>query len=113
MKMARMRNIVWIAFILLVGCRSPEKKQAQPSTSPASEVTAPQENNSFADISSAVFKIETFENSRILESGIGFFISPDIAVTRLSFFESANKAVIEPFNEKKATRSQDFLPLTA
>ena len=106
-----MRNIVWIAFILFVGCSSPEKKQAQPSTSSAAEETAPQANNSFADISSAVFKIETFENSRILESGMGFFIAPDIAVTRLSFFESANKAVIEPFNEKKSYQISGFFAI--
>lgn len=108
--MTGIKNIVWIVGCLLLGCgQSPEKKQAPQSNLPALEANDEPATGSFADISTAVFKIETYENSRILEIGMGFFVAPDIVVTRLSFFESANKAVIEPFNESTRYNVSGFL----
>ena len=104
-----MKNIIWIVCFFLIGCNSSGKKQAQKSAESATEVKNEQTTSSFAEISMAIFKIDTYENNRILESGIGFFITKDIAVTRLSFFESANKAVIEPFNETNTYLVSGFL----
>ncbi|MDO8929978.1 MAG: hypothetical protein Q7W54_13450, partial [Bacteroidota bacterium] len=36
-------------------------------------------------------------------------ITPDIAVSRLSFFQSANKAVVEPFDENNKYQVSGFL----
>ncbi len=106
--MIQIKYIVWILFFM-IGCGSPEKKQSQKSTETAPEVKNEQSTGSFAEISSVVFKIDTYENNRILESGMGFFIARDIAVTRLSFFESANKAVIVPFDNDSTYQVTGFL----
>lgn len=107
--MIKVKNIAWIVCFLLIGCSSSEKKQAHKSASATNESEKEQSTVSFVEISSAVFKIETFEDNRILESGMGFFVTNDIAVTRLSFFQSANKAVIEPFDESNSYKVSGFL----
>ena len=103
--MRNIKNIVWIIGFFLISCSSSDNKKAQKSA----EVEKEQSTTGFAEISSSIFTIETFENNRILESGMGFFIAPDIAVTRLSFFESANKAVVVPFDENNKYQVSGFL----
>lgn len=103
--MRNIKNIVWIVCFFLISCGSSENKKVQKSA----EVEKEPSTTGFAEISSAIFNIETFENNRILENGMGFFIAPDIAVTRLSFFESANKAVVEPFDENNKYQVSGFL----
>ncbi len=98
-----------IGCYILIGCGSPENKKAKKSAETAAEEKKEQSTTSFADIASAIFTIETFENNRILENGMGFFITNDIAVSRLSYFESANKAVAEPFNESNKYQVIGFL----
>ena len=85
---------------LLVGCSSGDKKQAEKSSKPVAENKSDKEAGGYAGLASAVFKIDTYDNDRILETGMGFFVAPDMAVTRLSFFLTANKAVIKPFDEE-------------
>lgn len=89
----------------LISCSSSDNKKTQKSA----EVETEQSTTSFADISTAIFNIETFENNRILESGMGFFVTNDIAVSRLSFFQSANKAVVEPFDGNNKYQVSGFL----
>ncbi|MDP2114635.1 MAG: hypothetical protein Q8K69_11315, partial [Bacteroidota bacterium] len=103
--MRNIKNIVWIVYFFLIGCGSSDNKKAQKSA----EAETEQSTTSFADISTAIFNIETFENNRILESGMGFFITPEIAVSRLSFFQSANRAVVEPFDENNKYQVSGFL----
>lgn len=101
------KNIAWLIALVLIGCNNPtDKKQGQKS---AETNSAEGKGGGFATISSAVFKIVTYDNNRFLEPSMGFFIAPDIAVTRLSFFESANKAVIEPFNESTQYEVKGFV----
>lgn len=107
--MVRITTLVCIVAFFLIRCGTSEKKQAQKSAEPVSEVKKEQNTRNFADLASAVFTINTYENSRILENGMGFFISKDVAVTRLSFFQSANRAVIEPFNDANSYQVNGFL----
>ncbi|MFY9150743.1 MAG: peptidylprolyl isomerase [Prolixibacteraceae bacterium] len=87
---------------LMAGCGTSEKKQVKKSTDQQENTAKPQKKTSgFVDLVPSVFKIDTYDNQRILESGMGFFVADELAVTRLTFFESANRAVIEPFDEKK------------
>ncbi|MDP2887355.1 MAG: peptidylprolyl isomerase [Bacteroidota bacterium] len=103
--MRNIKNIVWIIGFFLISCGSSDNKKAQKSA----EIEKEQSTTGFAEISSSIFNIETFENNRILESGMGFFIAPDIAVTRLSYFQSANKAAVEPFDENNKYQVAGFL----
>lgn len=89
-------------FLLPEACHSPQKKQAPEAD--AHIQPAPQSSETptgFASIAPSVFNIDTYDNTRILESGIGFFVTKDLAVSRFSFFSSANRAVIRPYDEEK------------
>jgi len=99
--------ICTISFILL-SCNSSDKKQAQKSTEEKKATADEQKPVGFKDLVPSTFKIDTYENNRILETGMGFFVSADMAVTRLSFFESANRAVISPFDETQAYEVRGF-----
>lgn len=101
------KNTAWLIVLFLIGCNSPSGKQ-QGQKSADTEAAKEKESN-FSTVSSAIFKIVTYDNNRFLEPRMGFFIAPDIAVTRLSFFETANKAVIEPFNESTQYEVKGFV----
>ena len=108
--MKKLKYTFWIISFILIGCSSPGKKQIQ-NTDQKNETLNEQSIGSFAEISSAIFTIDTYENNRILESGMGFFVTNEIAVTRLSFFQSANRAVIVPFNESTSFNISGFLAI--
>jgi peptidyl-prolyl cis-trans isomerase A (cyclophilin A) len=107
--MSGIKTIAWIVCLFLISCGPSGKKKEQKTDGTAAGSPKEQATSSFAEISSAVFKIDTYDNKRILETGTGFFIANDVAVTRLSFFESATRAVIEPFNEPKTYEVTGFL----
>lgn len=93
--------LILILSIFLTGCGSSGKKENQKSLEVKSRITGPAKSSGFADLVPSVFKITTYDGNRILETGKGFFVADELAVTRLSFFESANRAVVEPFDENK------------
>ncbi|HET6558973.1 MAG TPA: peptidylprolyl isomerase [Prolixibacteraceae bacterium] len=86
--------------LLIIGCGPSDKKQPAKDNQPSAENKEGQAAGSYAQIASAMFIIDTYDNNRILETGMGFFVAPDVVVTRLSYFLMANKAVIKPFDEK-------------
>lgn len=69
-----------------------------------------QKPTGFAPMISSVFRIDTYDQTRILENGIGFFVTEELAVSRMSFLKSANRAIVEPFDEEKG---YDVLGFTA
>jgi len=108
--MRQLYLICTISFILL-SCSSSDKKQAQKTTEEKKATADEQKPVGFKDLVPSTFKIDTYENNRILETGMGFFVSGDMAVTRLSFFESANRAVISPFDETQAYEVSGFISI--
>jgi len=108
--MRQLYLICTISFILL-SCGSSDKKQAQKTTEEKKATADEQKPVGFKDLVPSTFKIDTYENNRILETGMGFFVSGDMAVTRLSFFESANRAVIAPFDETQAYEVSGFISI--
>lgn len=82
-------------------CHSPQKKQETKINETNAQTPPPEKQSGFAEMASSVFNIDTYDKTRILESGIGFFVTKDLVVTRFSFFTSANRAVIKPFYEDK------------
>lgn len=106
-------NVLLIVFLLVfvAGCGSAVKKQPAEVAEEKNEIPEEKIPSGFVDLVPSVFKIDTYENSRILESGMGFFVSEDLAVTRFSFFESANRAVIQPFDETKSYEITGFVAI--
>ena len=94
-------NLVLVLMICFVaiGCGSSGKKQTEKEKNKQENTASPKKSSGFVDLVPAVFKIDTYDDQRILESGMGFFVADELAITRLSFFESANRAVIVPFDE--------------
>lgn len=92
--------LLMVVLLLLNGCGPSDKKQPAKEVQPSAEKKDGKAAGSYTEIASAMFVIDTYDNNRILETGMGFFVAPDIAVTRLSYFLTANKAVIKPFDEK-------------
>ncbi|MFA5327773.1 MAG: peptidylprolyl isomerase [Prolixibacteraceae bacterium] len=90
-----------IVSLVVASCGNSGKKQNQAATKINAEAASKPKSSGFAEFVPSVFKIDTYDNNRILESGLGFFVTSDLAVTRFSFFESANRAVIQPFDEPK------------
>ncbi|HZL12166.1 MAG TPA: peptidylprolyl isomerase [Prolixibacteraceae bacterium] len=100
--MMRSKYLVGMVCLFLISCGSPAKKQSQKTAEEKTQIAGEEKPSNFADLVPSVFKINTYENDRILETGMGFFVTEDLAVTRLSFFESANRAVIEPLDETQS-----------
>ncbi len=94
---------------LLISCGNSGNKNTQKTVAEKVKPTNDKQETEFADLVPSVFKIDTYENNRILETGMGFFVSNDLCVTRLSFFESANRAVILPFDETKSYNVSGFV----
>ncbi len=74
---------------------------------------APQQNEDiqWKEALASVVTINTFDNDRILEIGQGFFVDSQIVVTRLSFFNEANRALIFPHDGEKGFELDGFLYL--
>jgi S1-C subfamily serine protease len=109
MKQTRIVQLIVLLLLLLIGCNfSGQKKNNASSESIGKEEKAGQQVG-FPELVPSVFRIDTYDKNRILETGIGFFVSGDLAVTRLSFFTSANRAIIEPFDEEKTYTVAGFL----
>jgi len=109
MKKISYRWFFWIVFLFLMSCGSSGKKQIQKTVEEKIQPPSDQKQTDFVDLVPSVFKIDTYDNNRILESGMGFFVSSELAVTRLSFFESATRAVIEPFDETNGYEVTGFV----
>ena len=105
-------NINWgfgIILLFLMSCIFSGKKQDPKKETGKSNPTAENTLLDFVDLVPSTFKIDTYDKSRILETGMGFFISTDLAVTRMSFFTSANRAVVEPFDETQSYNVAGFV----
>jgi cyclophilin family peptidyl-prolyl cis-trans isomerase len=107
--MIRYIYLIWIVSFFLFGCGSPGNKQNQKSAGEKAEPTEEQKPSGFKDLVPSTFKIDTYENNRILETAMGFFVTEDLAVTRFSLFETATRAVITPFDETQSYEVSGFL----
>lgn len=108
MKKVQFLPIIFLT-VFLVGCNSTVQKKENTASESNNQPTEVKQQVTFPELVPSVFRIDTYENNRILETGIGFFVSRDLAVTRLSFFTSANRAAIEPFDEEKTYNVTGFV----
>lgn len=100
---------IFLLTVFLVGCNSSVRKKENTASESSNQPTEVKQQVTFPELVPSVFRIDTYENNRILETGIGFFVSGDLAVTRLSFFTSATRATIEPFDEEKTYNVTGFV----
>ncbi len=107
--MAQTKNLIWLVCFFLIGCGSSEKKYNQKPADTKAQTQEEAKPSGFKDLVPAVFTIDTYDNKRLLETGMGFFISEDIALTRFSFFETGNRAVIKPFDENQTYEVTGFI----
>ena len=104
-------SVIFLSVLLLfiwAGCGSPGKKQPEKTAVEQTPGTEEQKPSGFRDLVPTTFRIDTYDNNRILETAMGFFVSEDMAVTRFSFFEAANRAVISPFDETQRYEVSGF-----
>lgn len=100
--------VLFLMILLLAACGSSGKKQT-PKSQPVPEKAEEQKPAGFKELVPSTFSIDTYDGNRILETAMGFFVTEEIAVTRLSYFEGANRAVINPFDETQSYEVTGFL----
>lgn len=87
-------------FLLLFSCgRKEEKKQAE-----AKPVATPGElaaDAGWENIRGSIVKFDSYDGTRILETGQGFFIDNNLIVTTYSLVKNATRVVFTPLNETK------------
>ncbi|WP_346855542.1 peptidylprolyl isomerase [uncultured Draconibacterium sp.] len=108
-----MNRIVAILFIALylLSCGTKEKP-AKENTAKASETKEAQKQNDdeeWAEILSALVKIDSYDGSRILESGQGFFVGENLVVTKYSLVINATQVKLTPFDGEKAFIATRFV----
>lgn len=57
----------------------------------------------------SIFKIDTYDNDRILETGYGFMLNDSVLITKYTLFRFANRGVVSPINSKSKYQIEGFL----
>ncbi|TKG93502.1 peptidylprolyl isomerase [Puteibacter caeruleilacunae] len=105
-----MRKVILISAlisVLFTACFESKKRENDSKKDVNKPVQT--EQVSYNDYTGAVFKLETYDGARVLESGCGVFISEDVAVTNYSHFLAANKAYVVPFNSNKKYEVTEYV----
>jgi len=93
---------------VLAACSSNPKKQQEQQNDKVAE-TQNEAKINYLDYVPPIVKLESFDNSRFLESETAFFIDSNILVSRLSPLIESNTAYITPWNENKKYQIDGFL----
>lgn len=106
----RLSGMILISVMVLVFAQCGQRTTTKEDSS---KQPAPPQNEDvmWKDALASLVTINTFDNNRILEIGQGFFVDSQIVVTRLSFFNEANRALIFPHNGDKGFEVDGFLYL--
>lgn len=93
-------------FILILGvlfsCDGNPKKGTSEKDNKVNEVknikSAVSQEVNFSELSKSVFKIQTYQGERLLETGQGFNVTSHLLVAPFSLFKNADRAVLTPLN---------------
>ena len=107
-----MRIAVFILMlsIFFFSCKNRGKQEvstSQETSEPKSETQ--QQEPGWDEILPAVVSFDSFDGSRILESGQGFFVAEDIIVTRYSLVNQADNIVFSPFDADEIFRCDKYI----
>lgn len=101
---------IFFLAIFLIACGGKEKKPQKSETTKATPQTeAQQDNSDWEEIHASIASIESFDGTRILESGQGFFVGEDLLVTKYSLVSQATNVKVKPFDEDKTYTADKFV----
>ena len=103
---------IFILIMMLASCNSRKQKETgvKEKHQPEKQATdQTNQNNDWQQVLSSVAKIESFDDTRILEKGQGFFVGKDLLVTKYSLVNQATNVKIQPLNETKTYTSSKFV----
>ena len=103
---------IFMLMLMLASCGGPKKKEATSEKDTQQNKPAENQanqNNDWQEALSAVANIESFDGTRILEKGQGFFVGKNLLVTKYSLVNQATSVKIRPLNESKTYTSGKFV----
>ncbi len=104
-----MKNILcFFLFFIFFSCTNSGKKDDEKTTETVGKKEKSAETG-WEDVLPAVVNLESFDGTRILESGQGFFVGEDIIVTRYSLVNHADNVVISPVNSNEKYNSSQYV----
>lgn len=101
---------VFILVLLLFSCNN-NGKESQNTTQKATDQKSfaePKETD-WEDVFQSVVSLNTYDGNRILESGQGFFVAPNLIITKYSLVSSATKVVYSPLGTQKEYVATKFM----
>lgn len=102
--------LLFVAFVLF-SCGNKENKSAVKTDKKNSpqESTTQKKNNEWETALSALVKIDSYDGTRILESGQGFFVAENLVATKYSLLSNATNVQLTPFDENKKYIATKFV----
>lgn len=99
-----------VFFFLVFSILSCSRKQTEKQSNSAAQTEEMEDSMGelFGKLSESVFTIQTFDGSRILETGRCFAVAPQVLVAPFSFFNEATRAEITPFQGGKKLQVHSF-----
>lgn len=98
--------------LLLAACGGLHKKKAatqQTAENQQANSNAPAQNTDWQNSLAAIARIESFDGTRTLEKGQGFFVEKNLLVTRYSLVNQASNVKVKPLNETHSYRATKFV----
>ena len=105
-------SIFWISilFLLAVSCNRKQNGNEKDSSNAANtKSTAQNQETGWEDVMASVVTLNTYDGDRILEKGQGFFVAPNLIVTKYSLVSSATKVVYSPLGSDKNFISTKYM----
>ncbi|WP_167616354.1 peptidylprolyl isomerase [Maribellus sediminis] len=100
-------TVILIFALIFASCGGGKKEQTPAEKS--QNTTPDNSNEDWKEISDAVANIDSYDGTRILESGQGFFVGENLLVTKYSLVNQATKVNVKPINEDKTYTADKFV----
>ncbi|HKJ79405.1 MAG TPA: peptidylprolyl isomerase [Prolixibacteraceae bacterium] len=103
-----MKLTLSIFVILLLFSCSNSKERKESNKERQEQKAEGQQETGGKDVSQAVVKIDSYDDDRILESGQGFFIAPNLVVTKYSLVNRANNVQVSMYNSNQKFTTEKY-----
>lgn len=103
-------TILFVVFVLF-SCGNKEQQSAEKTGTkiPKKAKAAQNQNQEWEEIHSAIMKIDSYDDNRILETGQGFFVAENLVATKYSLVRNASRVQLIPFDENKKYSATKFV----
>lgn len=110
MNKMRIFSILILLGVLLFSCRSNKKSAEENQSEPArQEAKANILETGWEEIRQSLVTFDSFDGTRILESGQGFFVAKNLIVTRYSLVNQADNILFSPFDSEKKYKCTHYV----